>query len=1236
MVITMAVHDDLAQDVRPGHFGLKTFEGDHPAWRIIFGPLIRKKVHRVSSDQRKSFSTFSKALLEVLDNHKQLWNDARSSAELDKFKQAGQAQEPSTPVRKRARSRSPATPTAKATKNKARRARQKETLQKARDLIKNQGSKSSGEPSKKPARDERVPAKEWQTITSFKYSGPKRCPFFNCSLGCRFGDQCKQKHSCVECGKDHPWHGNHWARSPAQVMEPSPSPVPTIEGSSAQGQINEVPVQLAQGLTPCSSEAPAQFGWGDLSATAHQLRQTGPFFCEIFAGKAGLSEAVQLAGVPILPPVDIETSDQVPCSIDVVDVAQWQKIMDVLWLAVVFFLHCGTPCNTYTSARKHDGGPPPLRSPDAPMGLSNLSSADSDLVFLGNLFLERSCEACRVVFMLGGDFSIENPLLSLLWQTHLVQSLIRETRALSLDLDQCAFGTPWVKPTRLLASTALIDDICVRCPGNHMHKKLKGKVWDPVKQRMVFRTKLAQVYPFALCATLAAQIAALRLDPLHALSSSFALALPAADRKRQLYSGKLWIGHRQQDTAQKALAAGYQLKRGAAKPLLELELEPGQAIQWVLKIPHPFTEVLTLDSQIERNIQAVATNPGQVLHQRAAALDFWRQQARDLLPVSVAAIARLPDVALQRLLLGTNDPANAQLGQVCHVALYAAMLQACDSPDVDLPDFLLHGFPIVGPIAPTKRWPPYNKDQKIIPVENALQRAWELRRKIVTRVANVPVTENLKKIWEATLEDVEEGSCLGPFRSENEVTHHLAQEDWIPTQRFEVVQKNKVRGCDSATTNMINQVTQICEKLQLPSTDSNVAALRKLRSWAPDQSLLGWVLDERKAYRQVAVRPDHRKFSVICLKDPESAKPAFFVMVGHSFGLVSAVYNYNRRSAAVNEFLVKLFKLVAFSFYDDKYGFEPAATAPSARHIAEAVHFWLGARFDQKKLQLAGDPTILGVTYNLKLMQLEIKKDRKTDLIEEIDAILKSGLLDPGSAGKLKGKLMFGASQLWGKVGRAFLRSISERQYCKFPGSSEFYLDDALRESLVQWRKLVGEGPPRSIDMSFSRPADVVIFTDGFTPDPRKPSPLPDRIGAVMFDRRLRKPVQFTAVVPGEIKSNWISRTTQIMPIEMLAPIVALETFKDRVTGADVILLIDSEAVEGALVKGYSSREDLCLLVSVFWDLALKYRVRIFIDRVSTDANPADWPSRDRLELGFEAGWLTTEPCWPSSLWKAV
>lgn len=172
--------------------------------------LIRKKVHRLNHDHRKKYPTFSKALIEVLDNHKQLWNDARSSAELDKFKQAGQ-QSPSTPPRGTKRSRSEESSkklSPKARKNKARRQREKVLLRNAKAFNESH-KKGSPKDSGKIARDTRVPADEWKAITSFKYSGRRRCPFFNCSLGCRFGDNCRNLHACVECGKEHPWHGNH-------------------------------------------------------------------------------------------------------------------------------------------------------------------------------------------------------------------------------------------------------------------------------------------------------------------------------------------------------------------------------------------------------------------------------------------------------------------------------------------------------------------------------------------------------------------------------------------------------------------------------------------------------------------------------------------------------------------------------------------------------------------------------------------------------------------------------------------------------------------------------------------------------------------------------------------------------------------------------------------------------------------------------------------------------------------
>ncbi|OLP88302.1 hypothetical protein AK812_SmicGene30386 [Symbiodinium microadriaticum] len=344
--------------------------------------------------------------------------------------------------------------------------------------------------------------------------------------------------------------------------------------------------------------------------------------------------------------------------------------------------------------------------------------------------------------------------------------------------------------------------------------------------------------------------------------------------------------------------------------------------------------------------------------------------------------------------------------------------------DVDLVDQIMAGMPIVGDIASSHRWAADRKPHADhLSVESLRSRAWEFRSKVLRAIKRAPVTEHSPKVWEATLEDVAEGAAVGPFFQESEVSEFVGDDHWIPTQRFEVVQKNKVRGVDSATSNGINMATVVTEKLELPSTDANVAVIKWLRSRLPDKPLRGWVLDERRAYRQVPISPGHRKWSVVALKDPSTGKVAFFVMVGHSFGLVSAVYNYNRRSAAITDIL---------------------------RRVFSVVHWWLGARFDQQKLQLCPDPTILGVTYDLEQYLLKIKKSRKKELFDEISMILEHEELSPGQAGKLRGKLMFGASQLWGKVGRAFLRALSDRQYSR--KTMDTALTPALIYSLYKWQ----------------------------------------------------------------------------------------------------------------------------------------------------------------------------------------
>ena len=174
-------------------------------------------------------------------------------------------------------------------------------------------------------------------------------------------------------------------------------------------------------------------------------------------------------------------------------------------------------------------------------------------------------------------------------------------------------------------------------------------------------------------------------------------------------------------------------------------------------------------------------------------------------------------------------------------------------------------------------------------------------------------------------------------------------------------------------------------------------------------------------------------------------------------------------------------------------------------------------------------------------------------------------------------------------------------------------------------------GKPRKIFNFDDQDNDIVIFTDGFFPCAFKKEKGEPMIGAVIFDKTRDRPLAFSMSVPQRVIDTWIPRKTQISMIEMFAPVCVLENFKELLKGKRAILFVDSEAVEGALIKGYSARWDLCELTGAFWHTALEMDSIIYIDRVPTDANPSDGLSRGLLDVAKRCGWHIIErPLLPS------
>ncbi|CAE7307619.1 unnamed protein product [Symbiodinium sp. CCMP2592] len=694
--------------------------------------LIRKKVYKLNNDKRKDFPTFSEALCEVLTNHKQLWNDARSTAELEKFRQV--EHEFATPKRPRSRSPPPTPPKneAKARKNRARRQKEKELLKQARaerDRARDQAKPNKPSVPKltekdRVDRDTRVPEKEWKKIMSFSYTGARRCPWFNSPV---------------------PPPGEFGRLPPAPVLERPPGDfaLPPPQRPPAQAA-NDVSCQK---LTAAPSGRPPPWAlWADVPRDPDTVRELGPWCLEIFAGSAGLTVCWRRQGLKTSPPVDTCISENVLESIDLLDAQVFDWLLLLCRMGAIAFLHLSVPCSTFSVARDRPGGPPPLRSQALPLGLHVLKKNHQAQLFEANELLFRSLLLFDAVVQAGGDASIENPRDSLIWQVPQVQQLKVRLHLYNVDLDQCEYGSPHRKPTRLLVSHAALLVLARTCSGGHVHEPLRG-VLRSVTGKKIFKTKAAQVYPPALCSAWAIAVATVVQHSAQQFAASFALTAPTEERKRTLGSQISWKGHRQSAAARLVAASGYQLKRGAAKPLLDIECEPGQAIQWSLQVLHPFTVQPALPDKIVDNIKFIVSSPQALVARRSERLQFWHQRAVALLPQTDQILRSIADAPLRRLLRGAPDYADVQLGSCTHVALYDELFAAIGCTDHQILQGIRSGFPIVGEIQRSGRWPPFTKPQRSVPVQEALDRAWELRAKVFRRCRSVPVSDNLRSLW---------------------------------------------------------------------------------------------------------------------------------------------------------------------------------------------------------------------------------------------------------------------------------------------------------------------------------------------------------------------------------------------------------------------------------------------------------------------------------------------------------
>ena len=222
------------------------------------------------------------------------------------------------------------------------------------------------------------------------------------------------------------------------------------------------------------------------------------FALEIFAGSGRITTCLHEVGCKAYP-IDILLFPSHNVLLPDVE----QKILSWMSRGRISLIWLGMPCTTFSRARKLDGlGPGPLRSDLHLWGLPHLSYRDQSKVSDGNSLLAfmlriiHRCQQCSIPYI------VENPLTSMLWIMPTLLSFVEDFSPKFVQLDYCAYGERWKKPTQLMYNFIDLKPLQRRCKTRsnicsftcQAHFPLRG-----VNNDGIFWTLIAQPYPWEFC-----------------------------------------------------------------------------------------------------------------------------------------------------------------------------------------------------------------------------------------------------------------------------------------------------------------------------------------------------------------------------------------------------------------------------------------------------------------------------------------------------------------------------------------------------------------------------------------------------------------------------------------------------------------------------------------------------------------------------------------------------------------
>lgn len=257
----------------------------------------------------------------------------------------------------------------------------------------------------------------------------------------------------------------------------------------------------AQG--PSDPSTAMNLGWMDVFSISSLPER---FCLEIFSGTARITDRLNFHNIPAFP-IDICLFP----SHNVLHVDVEHTIVHWIQQRRIAFIWLGMPCTSFSQARKWDDvGPGPLRDYDNLFGFPWLSAGDRFKVEQGNQLLRFSIRILELCQQYSIPYALENPATSYIWYMPPMLKFRRKYDPGLVIFDFCQYGEDWKKPTAVVGNFWDLHTLNKRCTGTFKCCSATHRPHVPLAGLStcgIFRTLLAQPYPWKLAALVAEQVA---------------------------------------------------------------------------------------------------------------------------------------------------------------------------------------------------------------------------------------------------------------------------------------------------------------------------------------------------------------------------------------------------------------------------------------------------------------------------------------------------------------------------------------------------------------------------------------------------------------------------------------------------------------------------------------------------------------------------------------------------------